>query len=222
MLIPGSDFAMRTLIGIICLIMLLRCSAARLDKIQTIEKASFEKVNFDKAMINGEEASKFFIQNMRIPYNSGPGGYSDGNVFVSFIITKTGQIDSINILNEPQAFYEDLVISAFEKSSGLWSPTRFDDLALDKKYVAGFNFTVTNSAFYKKDKSFQYYKKGNMDKALKLINEVIKIDPYDIELYLDRAQIYKKQSRHDLEILDLAKCYELNNNLLFDIWFQAN
>jgi tetratricopeptide (TPR) repeat protein len=213
---------MRTFIGILSLMILIRCSSARQEKFQEFEKSGFEKVSFDKAMINGEEASKFFIKNIRIPYNSGPGGYPDGNVFVSFIISKTGQIDSISVINEPNAMYEEIVINAFNKSSGLWSPTRFDDLALDKKYVAGFNFTVTNSVFYKKDKSFQYYKKGNMEKALKLINEVLKMDPYDIELYRDRALIYRKQDRHDLEILDLAKCYELNNNLLFDIWFQAN
>jgi tetratricopeptide (TPR) repeat protein len=213
---------MRTFIGILSLMILIRCSSARQEKLQEFEKSGFEKVSFDKAMINGEEASRFFIKNILISYNSAPGGYTDGNVFVSFIISKTGQLDSISIINEPNEMYEEMVINAFKKSSGLWSPTRFDDLALDKKYVAGFNFAVTNSVFYKKDKSFQYYKKGNMEKALKLINEVIKIDPYDIELYLDRALIYKKQSRHDLEILDLAKCYELNNNLLFDIWFEAN
>ena len=201
---------------------LIRCSSARQEKFQEFEKSGFEKVSFDKAMINGEEASKFFIKNIQIPYNSGLGGYPDGNVFVSFIISKTGQIDSISVINEPNVMYENIVIGAFENSSGLWSPTRFDNLALDKKYVAGFNFTVTNSFFYKKDKSFSYYRKGNMEKALKLINEVLKMDPYDIELYWDRALIYKKQNRHDLESLDIAKCYELNNNLLFDIWFQAN
>ncbi len=213
---------MRTFIVILSLMILSRCSAARQERFQAFEKPGFEKVSFDKAMINGKEASKFFIENIRIPYNSGHGDYFEGHVFVSFIISKTGQLDSISVINEPDAMYEDIVIDVFEKSSGLWSPTRFDDLALDKKYVAGFNFTATNSVFYKKDKSFHYYKKGNMEKALKLINELIKIDPYDIELYQDRALIYKKQSKHDLEILDLAKCYEINNILLFDIWFQAN
>ena len=152
---------MKTFVGTLCLILLIRCSATRQDKFQDFEKSGFEKVSFDKAMINGEEASKFFIKNIRIPYNPGPGDFPDGNVFVSFIISKTGQIDSINVMNEPNAMYENLVISALIKSSGLWSPTRFDDLTLDKKYVAGFNFTVTNLAFYKKDKSFEYYKKGN-------------------------------------------------------------
>ncbi len=213
---------MRTFVGILSLMILIRCSSARQEKLLEYEKAAYDKVSFDKAMINGEEASKFFINNLFLSFNSAPFGYTDGNVFVSFIISKTGQLDSISVINEPNAMYEEMVINAFKRSSGLWSPTRFDDLALDKKYVAGFNFTVTNSIFYKKDESFRYYKKGNMEKALNLINEVIKIDPYDIELYLDRALIYKKQSRHDLEILDLAKCNELNNNLLFDIWFQPN
>jgi tetratricopeptide (TPR) repeat protein len=207
---------MKTFFGILLLIIFIHNSITGQQKPETFVKASFEK-----AKIYGEDASKFFVQNIQFPYNSLIAGYSDGSVFVSFIIMDTGQIDSVEVINEPGELFKGVVLNALEKSSGLWRPTRFDDLALGKKYIAGFNFSATNAFFVKKDKSFRYFKRGNMGKALKLINEALKLDPYDIELYQDRALIYKKQNKHDLEALDLAKCYVLNNNVLFDIWFQA-
>ncbi len=208
---------MKTFAGILCLVVLLQCRATRHEKISDFEKASFEK-----ARINGEDASKFFMQNIVYPPNPSVDGYSDGSVYVSFIIKKTGSIDSIKVINEPPEFFKAVVLNAFEKSAGSWMPTRFDDLSMDKRYVAGFNFTATNSIFVKINKSFRYYKQGNMAKALKLIDEALRIDPYDIKLYNNRALIYKKQNKHELETLDLKKCKELNNILLFDIWFQAN
>ncbi len=199
---------MKTLFGAFFLIIFQLAAAGQPSS------SPFEKARFEKARINGEEASKFFRQNIRYPAE-----HNDGNVFVSFVIDKAGNIDSIKVLNEPLNIFSNAVLNALSKSSGCWMPTTFDGLTLYKKYIAAFNFTASNVFQYKKDKSLRYYRMGNMTKALKLVNEAIMIDPYDIELYQIRAKIYKHQSREDLEAIDLTKCYELNRDILFDMWF---
>jgi outer membrane biosynthesis protein TonB len=57
----------------------------------------FDNASFVRAKINNEDASKFFLN---YPYNSTISG-SDGNVLVSFIVRKDGQIDSVQVLNNP-------------------------------------------------------------------------------------------------------------------------
>jgi len=200
---------MKTIFGAIFFIIVFHYTST--GQVKTLP---FERVRFEKAKINGEEASKFFRQVIRYP-----SGHADANVFVSFIIDKAGKIDSIRVLNEVNGIFKNEVLNALSKSSGLWMPTMFDGLALYKKYIAAFNFTGSNAFQYKKDKSLRYYRRGNMTKALKLLNEAIIIDPYDIELYKVRAEIYRLQSKPDLETLDLTKCFELNRDILFDIWF---
>lgn len=205
---------MKTLLGSLLIIILLH---GRLTGQEN--SGPFEKARFEKARINGEDASKFFRQKIQYPYSPGFFGQIDGNVFVTFIIDKKGQIDSIMVLNQPNVMFQNVVLNALNESSGLWIPTMFDGVALYKRYIAAFNFTASNAFQYKKDRSLRYFKKGLLTKALKLINEAIVIDPYDIELYQTRAIIYKKQVKHDLEILDETKCYDLNRDILVDMWF---
>lgn len=200
---------MKTLLSVLIFIIIFQHSVTGQGKMEP-----FEKVIFERAKVNGEEASKFFKEVIHYPASR-----ADGNVFVSFTIDKAGRIDNIEVLNEVNGIFKIEVLNALNNSSGLWKPTMFDGLALNKKYIAAFNFTASNAFQYKKDKSLRYYRSGNMTKALKLINEAIMIDPYDIDLYHVRAEIYRHQSRHDLETEDLTKCLELNRDILFDIWF---
>jgi tetratricopeptide (TPR) repeat protein len=175
----------------------------------------FNSARFEEAKINNEEAWVFF---MHYPYNSNING-SDGNVFVSFIVRKNGQLDSIQILNNPGELFKETALDALLKSSGHWNPCNFDGILFDKKYIACFNFTNTGSFFYKKDKSLRYLRTGRTDKALKFINQAITINPFDIELYQFRARIYRRLDKKDLEVSDIETIRRLNINLLFNIWF---
>lgn len=175
----------------------------------------FDKASFVQAKINNEDASKFFIN---YPFNSTISGY-DGNVLVSFIVMKDGQIDSVQVLNNPGRLYEDTVLDALNHSSGHWNPCRFEDKLFDKKYLAGFNFTKSHIFFYKKDKILRLLKDGQTTKPLKLINEALKINPFDIDLLQWRSRIYKKQNKHYLELVDLLMAEKLRTDLIFNIWF---
>lgn len=180
-----------------------------------INDSTFTKTDFEEAKIDNKDASVFFTT---FPYNSAAEGF-DGNVFVSFIIRKDGQLDSIQFLNKPGELFKDTALDALHKSIGHWNPCNFDGVPFDKKYIAGFNFTHSHSFFYKKDKSLKYLRKGQSDRALKFINQAIKINPFDSELYQFRARIYRKQNKKELEISDLATIDKLNSSMLFNIWF---
>jgi hypothetical protein len=175
----------------------------------------FNNISFEQAKINNEDASVFF---MHYPYNSTING-SDGNVFVSFIVRKDGQLDSIQILNEPGELFKDTALDALYKSSGHRNPCNFDGKPFDKKYIGCFNFTNAHVFFYKKDKILRLLRTGQTSKPLTLINQALKINPFDIELLRCRERIYRKQNKHDLEMLDLVIIEKLNTDLLFNIWF---
>jgi hypothetical protein len=175
----------------------------------------FDKANFVQARINNEDASKFFTG---YPYDLPLSG-SDGNVLVSFIVRKNGQIDSVQVLNNPGTLYKNTAIDALNHSSGLWNPCRFDDILFEKKYLAGFNFTNAHIFFYKKDKILRLLKAGQTTKPLKLITEALIINPFDTDLLLWRAGIYKKQNKHYLETVDLLMAEKLSTDLIFNIWF---
>jgi|WetSurSiteA1Bulk_404760.scaffolds.fasta_scaffold82505_1 hypothetical protein len=168
-----------------------------------------------EAKINNEDASKFFVN---YPYDSSISG-SDGNVLVSFIVMKDGHIDSVQVLNDPGILYKNTALEALNHSSGLWNPCRFEDKLFDKKYFASFNFTNSHIFFYKKDKTLRLLKAGQTTKPLKLINEALKINPFDIDLLLWRSRIYKKQNKYYLELVDLLMAERLRRDLIFNIWF---
>jgi tetratricopeptide (TPR) repeat protein len=203
---------MKHIITTICLVFAFRIVCGQADPARDMY---FEKTEFEHAKINNEDAALFF---MHFPYNTSVAG-TDGNVFVSFIVTKTGQLDSIRVLNKPSGLYKDTALDALYKSSGKWNPSNFDGILFDKRYIGGFNFTKTQSFFYKKEKGLKYTKSGQTEKALKFINEALKINPFDTELYFCRARIYRIQGKYDLEMLDLTIIDKLKADLLFNIWF---
>jgi len=210
----GHIIKVRLLSAVICLIPAL--SATRSQSLPAdIDESAFRKSVFEEAKINKKDAWVFFTQ---YPYNSGIDG-NDGNVFVSFIVRKNGQLDSIQFLNNPGGLFKNTTLDALNKSSGTWEPCNFDGILFDKKYIAGFNFTNSHSFFYKKYKGLKLLRKGQNERSLRFINQALKINPYDTELYLFRARIYKKQSKNKFELSDLKTIEKLDNNLLFNIWF---
>jgi hypothetical protein len=176
----------------------------------------FDKATFERAKINNEDASKFFSNFHYDFITTSP----NGNVLVSFIVRKDGQIDSIQVLNNPDTLWEEIALDALYSSSGQWNAAKFDDKLLEYKYYAGFNFTNSSIFFYKKDKVLRLLKSGQTTKPLKLINEALNINPFDIDLLLWRASIYKKQNKLYLELVDLLTAEKVRTDVLFNVWFQ--
>ncbi len=175
----------------------------------------FDKASIISAKIDNEDPSKFFLN---FHYNSTITS-SDGNVLVSFIVRTDGQIDSIQFLNEPAILYKETALDALKHSSGHWNPCRFEHELYEKKYFAAFNFTNRNIFFYKKDQILRLLKVGQTTKPLKIINEALQINPFDRDLFLWRARIYRKQNKLYLEMVDLLMAEKLSTDLIFNIWF---
>lgn len=182
---------------------------------QQLDESFFDKASFVQAKINNEDASKFFY---KFPYN-GTITSLDGNVLVSFIVRKDGNLDSIQVINNPGILWKETALDALNQSSGHWNPCRFDDKIFDKKYFASFNFTNGHTFLYKKDRILKLLKAGESIRPLRIINEALKINPFDTDLLLWRARIYKKQNKHYLEVIDLLMVEKLNKDLIFNIWF---
>lgn len=202
---------MKTLIALLILTLPLQNAISQKDTLSSY----FSNDGFVQARVNNEEAYKFFIN---FHYNETITS-EDGNVLVSFIVRRDGQLDSIQVLNNPGRLYEYTALDALNHSSGHWNPCRFENKLFDKKYFAGFNFTNRQVFFYKKDKIQKLLKSGESTRPLKIINEALKINPFDTDLLQWRAKIYKKQKKYYLEAIDLLMVEKLNNDLIFNIWF---
>lgn len=174
----------------------------------------FSNEGFVHAKVNNDEAFKFFSTYYCYLTSS-----NDGNVLVSFIVKKDGQLDSIQVLNNPGTLYKSTVLDALNQSSGHWNPCRFEDKLFDKKYFAAFNFTNRDIFLYKKNKAARFIKAGETTRPLRIITEALKICPFDIDLLLWRARIYRKQNKHYLEAIDLLMAEKLKTDLIFNIWF---
>jgi hypothetical protein len=203
---------MKYFITIVTIAITLQYASGQIDP---THDSYFDNASLVQAKINNEDASKFFLN---YPYNSTISG-SDGNVLVSFIVRKDGQIDSVQVLNNPGILFKNTALDALNHSSGQWNPCRFDGKLFDKKYFAGFHFTNSHIFFYKKDKILRLLKAGQTTKPLKFINEALKINPFDIDLLQWRSRIYKKQNKRYLELVDLLMAEKLNTDLIFNIWF---
>jgi tetratricopeptide (TPR) repeat protein len=139
-------------------------------------------------------------------------------VILSFIINKSGELDSVKLIKNPNKQFAIEALSSLDKSSGQWIPSKSNGQPVDKKFIAVFNFTTTKSFFDYKNKALKLQKKGDNEKALETIDKAIKIDGYDTELYQIRSMIYKNLNKTDLANNDIEKLKELNGTLLSDIW----
>ena len=174
-------------------------------------------VKFEKAQIKNSKISDFFNQYVGFPPDLLPGS-DNQNVVISFIIQKDGQIDSVSIIKNPSKSATNTSLTVLEKSVGHWIPTKINSVPVDKKYYASFKFMFSNEYSNQIRKATNLIKKGENEKALKLINEAFNFNEFDIELYLLRSQIYKNLNKTELENGDLEKIESLKKDLLVDVW----
>jgi hypothetical protein len=173
--------------------------------------------NFEKARLKNTPLEEFFGQNTGFPeYLLSEKG--DANVIVSFIITKTGQIDSVKIIKSPNKDASIQALSALDKSDNLWEPTKLNDQPIDWRYIASFKFVTSLKYDNQKKKIQKLVQKEKYVNSLELLDECIKFHEYDEELYQLRSSIYTKLNKRDLAESDLRKIEFIERNLIIDIW----
>lgn len=177
-------------------------------------------VNIENAKIIDVDVQQFFASNASYPQRAAVSEI-EGNVVVSFIIRQDGQLDSIQIINNPNNILAVGVLVAFEKSYGLWIPCKVNGNAIDKKYLGCFKYLMNNASVLAENRSkgIKSLQKGEYEKSLKYINKALTIDEYNPELYQARANVYLKMNENELAQQDLAKFKELKDNLLIDVMF---
>jgi tetratricopeptide (TPR) repeat protein len=173
--------------------------------------------SFEKAKLKNENVDKFFAENTNFPMSVSTNNVQE-QVILSFIINKSGEIDSVKLISNPNKLFAIEALSALDKSTGLWIPTKSNGQSVDKKYKAVFNFTTTKSFFDFKNKALKLQAKGDNEKALQAVDKALKIDGYDRELYQSRCMIYKNLNKTELANSDIEKLKELDDTLLADIW----
>jgi tetratricopeptide (TPR) repeat protein len=172
---------------------------------------------FENAKLKNEAVNKFFAENTSFPMNVALNNVQE-QVIISFVINKNGELDSVSLINNPNKQFAIQALSALDKSTGLWIPSKSNGQSVNKKFIAVFNFTSTKSFFDLKNKAIKFQQKGDNEKALQTIDKAIKIDGFDTELYQTRCMIYKNLNKTDLVNSDIEKIKELNETLLSDIW----
>jgi hypothetical protein len=173
-------------------------------------------VSFEKAKLKNISLNEFVYQNIGMP-QSVTSFDKDFNIVISFIIKKNGEVDSINIIKNPEKNYTNEVLRVLEKTIGQWIPTKINGVTVDKNYFTSFKFIFSNEYADKKAKAIKLIKKGNYNQALDLINEAMTFNEYDGELYQIRSTIYKGLNQTDLEKTDQQKIQRLKNNLLINV-----
>ena len=121
-------------------------------------------MSFEKAELKNENVNKFFAENTNFPMSVTPNNVQE-QVILSFIINKSGEIDSVKLINNPNKQFAIEALSALDKSTGQWIPIKSNGQSVDKRFIAVFNFTTTKSYFDFKNKALKLQKKGDNGKS---------------------------------------------------------
>jgi TonB family protein len=175
------------------------------DSIKTIEKAKYLKEDLNRLLSIG---IKYPVEalNKKI----------QGDVVLSYLITKNGRLEGLTILNSPGLILSKSAIDAINSLEDYWEPAKISGSSIDKKYLSIFRFrTYLNipPPDYK-SKALIYYKKQKYTKALKLFDKAIIDNKYDFELFESRSHI--KDILGDIEGSgqDYFSCNKLKNEVI--------
>jgi len=115
---------------------------------------------------------------------------SEGDVIISFTITKDGKLENPGIEKSPDLEMSKASMEAIKNLTDKWVPAKSGDSPVNKKYFAVFRYRIYyNSAPTPLSAAAEkQVSKGNFPKALKQYNNAIEENPYDKNLFLARSK----------------------------------
>lgn len=118
---------------------------------------------------------------------------SEGDVIISFTITKDGKLENPVIENSPDLEMSKASMEAIKTLTDKWVPAKNGESPVTKKYFAVFRYRIYyNSAPTPLSASAEkQVSKGNFPKALKHYNNAIEENPYDKNLFQARSKTKK-------------------------------
>ena len=132
----------------------------------------------------------------------------NGTVVVKFVITKTGQLDSIRVTNSIHQSLDKEAMRVVKLMNGHWKPGARNDTVVNVSYRLPIKFVLRNAGcqdadfFY--DQGVKYSTENNYEKAIASFDSAIKLNPFDIDALYNSAVINIKL--HDIK----AACIYLN------------
>jgi tetratricopeptide (TPR) repeat protein len=159
---------------------------------QTIQRPD-STTNFVKARCLKEDLATFLQKNTKYPVSALQNNI-EGDVILSFVIRKTGKLDSLLVISSPDMVLSQSAFESFNRIDNKWSPTVDNNVPIDKKYLIVFRYRMSMNfkpVDYKRDAD-DYFKKQKFEKALKNYNKAIEDNQYDYESFVSRAKVKEK------------------------------
>jgi len=140
-----------------------------------------------------EEGLFYFLsENVRYP-NEARENCIMGQVYVTFIVKTSGEIDSLNVQHSVHRSLDQEAMRVIKLTNGLWIPGKVNDEIVDVKYTVPVKFTLKSSGcketiyFYNEGIKFAENKK--YEKALTNFKIAVRRDSHDVKSLLKCAEM---------------------------------
>jgi len=118
---------------------------------------------------------------------------------IDFRLNNLGKLDSINVISAPDLRLAKEIVNVLVSTKELWTPTKLNGNTIDYKYkliveykiIQGQNVPRAESAILR-DKAEKKFNKQKYNDALEIINNAIKLDPFDYRFYDLRSKVFLK------------------------------
>jgi hypothetical protein len=147
-------------------------------------------IRYEKAKYLKQDLNKFLSTHTEYPFTEMT-SMINGDVVFSFIITWNGTLESLALIDYPNASFLNSSKNAINLLDGEWSPAKLNNVPVDKKYLIVFRFRVyfERKPFDYKAQGRKLFEKQKYERALKTINSGIEDNKYDYELYDLRSKV---------------------------------
>ncbi len=190
------------------------------QEIPTEQDSSKKHVEVMPVFEGGEAAMyKFLNENSKYPREA-MNDCAQGKVYVQFIVSETGSIDSVVIFKGVHPLIDLEAIRIIELMNGKWTPGTQDGKAVKVMYKLPISFTLNsyrcNSAIKAYQFGVKHFEDENYGKALKAFAKAIKIAPHYRKAIHNSALIHIKMNNfedacHDLRKIQAGWSHEVND-----------
>jgi hypothetical protein len=171
--------------------------------------------NCKKAEYLNEDISKYLQKNIKYPISSLQNNIQ-GDVLLSFVISKEGKLHSLKVVSSPDISLSTSSIVSLNDLSNEWSPCKIAGKPVDKEYLIVFRYRIyiNTQPYDYNERVDKLIKKQKIEKALKHINSAIKENLYNFKFYDTRSSIKNMLGDTDGSMKDSEQSKRLQNEII--------
>jgi len=183
-------------------------------KSQNISESSSSSIIENAKYLNGD-LTELLSSKVRYP-KEGAMNNIQGDVIVSFVISKNGTLDSLVISLSPDISLSTASILSMNFLEDKWSPCIMGNDPIDKKYCIVFRYRMYLDAKppSNENTAVKAFEKQKFEKSLKLYNKAIKDNQYDSKLYDSRSIVKEIIGDHEGAKQDQLTSFQLKNEVI--------